>query len=83
MPNMEDIIIAINHLAEFKENLEGYIDEGLVRGDIMPTNKFIDETHISVDIALQVLIKRVEHHIIEQKLGVENIVPNEFLGGGS
>ena len=71
MPNIEEIIMSIAQLQAFQLKLEGYLDNKVIRGAILESDEFINETRISINTALQVLEKRVEYHMSPQNLDVD------------
>ena len=63
MPDIEEMVMAIRSLRELLEKLEKYQANKLIRGKILDSDEFINETRIRVQTSLQILEKRLSIHI--------------------
>lgn len=73
MPDIEEMAMAVAQLQTLQSRLEGYLSNKVVRGAILTSDEFIDETRISIDTALQVLEKRLDYHMSPQNLDVDRM----------
>ena len=66
MPDIEEMVMARSHIEEMVERLEKYQNNGLLRGNLLDSEDFIEDTRVSLQTALKVLEKRVGFHIEKQ-----------------
>ena len=63
MPDIEEMVMAMRHIEEMLERLQKYNNNILVKGDLVGTDEFLEDTRISLETAFQVLEKRVGYHL--------------------
>ena len=62
MPDFEDIDMAILGLDDLHQRLSAFQKGDIVRGSVLPTLEYIEATLGCLDIALQVMYKRIAFH---------------------